>query len=497
MIGFRFSNGEYLELPERTSIQIAGDNPIFNLGSIPGERIYNFKVSLTNPNRINLGFAEQFNLVDKNTRIDGVTAYLHKTPWKKGTLRIRKATNEGFDLSFHVDTSSLAIKITDVSLSSIDFGSEAVNLVVDANSVYPNVNHVFFPVYNPGFYEEDKNAEYGLIVNDFANVMLTNSNTDGNKTKYPITPFPYLVYILEKLFTELGYYSLIGDWINEDFIRRVVIYNNQSLDSLDGNGVNVWSNSVNFNNHLPDMTISDFLIEVCTYFGVFPLIDDKENTVEFVKIKNVLSDQFYSDYNGRASQKYEVDPNDYSGLKFVMNPDSTDRHQDVPHNWMNHKVDDGGEKIEVNASTLSMRTPAGTHFDTAIPYAKQLGISDEFEQSDDNRCGLRFLVFRGMTQDNNGDDHPRGHYMTDTDSLRWKDDEGLVNKCYNEFVELKKSTEAVNRAVRMNITEYFNFNMNKKLMIDNVKYLVKSYRARILKDRGIEPVECVLQKVIL
>lgn len=483
MIDFRLPNGDDIDMSADSTLRVAGSNPLFTPGRIPGARVYRFRAMRTKKNQQNFGFAERLNLQEKTLKIEDVDLYIHKVRWKRGVLRVNEAGSEGYELSFHMDAGDIAQKLSGRLMTSLGLGSDPRDLLTI--STYPTMNYVMFPVKNDVFYSE--NANYGGTVNAYASgAYLANDST--NKTKYSLTPFPYLLHILNKTFQVLGYRGIAGAWTTDATIQRVAVFSNYAIDLLDGTGINVWQDTVTYNNHVPEMTVGKFLIEVALHFGIMYEVDDRENMINIHRIKDVLADQSYTDLSARTSKVYKVTPNDYHGYRFQSNIFSADELLSESMGWLAHTVDSGRQRIDSEAMPLLM--------DNGVPYTNTPGSSPEFGQGT-NQSGLRFMFFEGMVDDGAGGTKPKGNYEIAAQSLRWGGTTGIVEAFWQEFIDLQKITEEVKLQVRMSVPEFLNFDMKRKVMIDGVKYVVGEYQANVSRKTGLGDVDMKLWKTLL
>lgn len=489
MIDFRLPNGEDIDIDAGTTLRVAGSNPLFSIGEIPGTRVYRFRTLNTKKNKINFGFAHRHNLDEKTRKIEDVDLYIHKTRWKRGVLRVTEAGTEGYELSFHTDAGAISQKLKGRTMQTLDLGSDPLDLVTIGD--YPTMNYVMFPVKNAQLYYAGENSYNGYVNNWSGGAYLQNDST--NKTKYSITPMPYLVHILDKLFQALGYQGVAGAWTEDATIRKVVLYASYALDELDVNDINVWQSTVYYNRLVPDMDISTFLAEVALYFGIMYQVDEKENRVNIVRIKDVLADQQYVDLSALAAKQYKISPNKYSGITFKSNVFRSDELLRDNMAWLIHKVDGGGRMIETDVDTLSMRYP-----DYDMPQTRHLGSSPEFNTGF-NKTNIRFLLFEGMVDDGTGTGGtmPKGNYKIPALSLRWGDANGMVNSFYSDYIDFQKTTEKVSRSVRMTVPQFLNLDMNRKVMIDGMKYLIGEYSAGVSRKTGLGEVEMKLWKTLL
>lgn len=489
MISIQVS-GEFIDLDSRASFSLSASSPFFTRDSIPGSKIYNISAQITPLNQRVFGFSEKIDNSNRGKLFEDVRVFFSGQLWKVGTFKLRDVS-DAYNFSFHTDSGDIQLKIQNKSMPGADLGTGAIEL--NTSEIYPVANHVFFPVDAINFYGEngEVNSNFGGVINDYdaVNGRLLNSQIDGDE--YAIVPYPYLLYVLERLFQSLGYYGLEGDWIENENIRRVVIYNNTDLEHLD-----LAIDSITYNRHIANVGIGSFLIDVAIFFGVVPQINPVTKRVAMVEIKEWLTDPNYKDWNSVASRAFKIEPNQSDGFKFELTPDSGDSLYDKDPDWKNLVIGNGAEVITAQVGIMEMITTvrAATGGEWTIPHTLQTGVSEAYELGIDNRSALRFMLFNGLVNDSLGNAYPQGHVLRPGFSLRLDGVDGIVERCYSEYVEWKTYSELVERTIDLSISELMRFDFKNKVMADEMKWLIEEYKASVNKD-GLKATSVKMWKV--
>ncbi|MEI6853523.1 MAG: hypothetical protein WCL06_11795, partial [Bacteroidota bacterium] len=208
------------------------------------------------------------------------------------------------------------------------------------NKVYPEVNYAVFPMkiddmvsalgqaFNNVYYnttpcvnfwdmETGKFASPALMGDFF--LMINNLHVDETNTNiltyllaYNIfTPFPYNAWVFSNLFKKLGYFLENNPFENDEDLKRLVLFNVQSMNKLweeyahwvgsgnDGNGdpnpntdrylYSLEPNlSFNLKDHLPKVAVKDYLraLEDLLFFRCY--IDNKTKRVKVIFLKEIV-----------------------------------------------------------------------------------------------------------------------------------------------------------------------------------------------------------------
>ena len=480
-------NGEFLELDQDTAVDIDVRNPALEPGKIYGSKIVNISLPITPTNQRLLGFAEVPANTQPANEWQDVECYLHKLLWRVGTLKLRRVSGV-YEMSFYSDNGDVQARLKNRTMPGLDLGTDTPDY--QTSQVYPNVNHIFFPIKNVDFYG-NKNTDYKGYVNYYYGGSFA---TNGATNDYTRVPFPFLLYILDKTYKELGYRGIQGDWTTDAEIRKVVIYNNYAIDKLDGSGKNVFDTTITYNRHVPEIGIGDFLIDVAVFFGVVPMPDPKTGWVDIVRIGDLLTAS-YKDVL-KPGIAYEFVPNQADGYYFAQMRDDSDKLLEADSDWLTYKVGQGGERVETRASTLLVESDDDT-INTrtwTIPVVQQPGSSPEFDLGL-NRAPLRFLVYNGLQTDSAGNSYPQGHYATPAMSLRWDDGSIGLSKNYDEWMAWRDKTIKVERELRMTIGDFLARDITDVVMVDRLRYILGRLRAQVRIKDGIGPVRAELWKL--
>ncbi|WP_057935869.1 hypothetical protein [Algoriphagus resistens] len=463
---------ELIDINDSASFSIGGKSPFVTPGELYGPKVYNVSALDSRSNARIFQFASLLPNTGRVKSYGNVQIRFADLLWKIGTLKLRDFSG-AYNFSFHSDAGDIESRIKNRTLPAVDLGTDVSNMNV--GDIYPAANHVYFTVKNPNFYG-DKNPGFSGYVNLYNEGAgrLYNPTDDGDA--YTITPFPFLLYVLDTIFKDLGYFGISGEWTQDENIRRVCIPNN--YDHRTG--------TITYNSHVPPVSVGSFLIDVAISFGITYKVNPITRLVEIVRISDWLNDQSYTNFNNRANKGFKLEPNQNDGFRFWMREDGADELTQNNPAWMDIRVGNGSELVETNASPLTMITedsPMGGEW--TIPQMDQAGSGPAFELDLDSRGGLRFMLFDGMQTDSLGNAYPQGHYMRTGVSLRWSGTDGIINRCYQEWMDWKSYTEYMERTVDLNLVELLQLDTERKVMIDNLKWVVDEYDASIsVKGNG-------------
>jgi len=485
MIGFRVNN-EWLDLGNDQRIGIEIKNPLFG-NQISGPLTYPISLDLqSKQNRLALGWPDKLAVTDAEESFSDVQLYVENWLYKIGVLKYRGQSNFVSSYNFQSDAGDFSYLTDGVKLRDLALGIEALNLGVTAGN-YPTYNYALFPVYNPEFYGK-KNTAYLNYQNYYDGVFIANT---GAGNKHCLTPFPYLVFLLKRIF-ELYGYEIIGTWIDEAEVQKLVVHSNYAVDELVG-GVNTYTANIDFKNHVPDMTVNAFLVAIKKFFGLGMLFDSKAKTVKIVRLGDVLASDSYVDWTDKVASHYEDVPVDYKGVTLKCVQDSTDKYMEqLGNDWLEYRVANGDEEISVGASSLHIATavdeikPARTW---TIPQILQSGSSPEFDLGT-NYHPLRLMYYKGMVAG-----YPQGSYVGDTIDLRWDGANGLYLQSHKAWLDFLREGKPINRKVNLNLYDLDKLDPETPILIDYLKFMWTSVRLTVsAKKIEIAEVKFVLKR---
>ncbi len=196
---------------------------------------------------------------------------------RRGVLSILKASPSRYTCSIFI---GLFPKMwLDKSLKNLGLGGIRVvgDMITHANSTLTETvdtaDYVFFPVWNPAFYRisdsQTAQGDFAEVVNAYnGSTFITPSiitDPDGTSTinTNTLVPFPYLVYILKQIAHLFGK-NINGSFIVDADIKQLCLINTYDLIGQYPD----YSNQIDLRNHVPDITIRDFLNELITKFNI-------------------------------------------------------------------------------------------------------------------------------------------------------------------------------------------------------------------------------------
>jgi len=226
---------DYLVLDPKHTFTFIKNNPLFDIDIPSGEYTYPITVSMDVPNAKVLEFLNKIN-AEKSWKLKDVQTFFNDIPWQSGTLKPIKATRKKLELNIKTGTSILSdylknTKLNQLAFPIIDTINQTGLLAHMRDTVLnpQNHNHVFAPVYNPSFFDDEN---YTSFINDYA----PNGAVLGNFRGYEIQdyyktahiPFLFLKPILQKMFSDIGY-TLVWDLMDTDFFGKILLVNNRPL----------------------------------------------------------------------------------------------------------------------------------------------------------------------------------------------------------------------------------------------------------------------------
>lgn len=214
-------------------------------------------------------------------------------------------------------------------------------------------NRIAFPsVYVRELYEGNNTAFSG-VVNAFDGAgFLHFSNIDypnfgeAQKWKHTAIPFLYLKDILLQIFRKLKI-TVTGEFLDDPRLANFLIFNNRTLDFLritwfgveqvrvadsvlsgEANGLGQWryenvlSDRISLGNHVPDVTVTEFLKALKSYFGLVYEFNTLQNRVNIRYISTVIQQRSVLDLTKQVSRLYSITHKKETGIAFsYANPD--------------------------------------------------------------------------------------------------------------------------------------------------------------------------------
>jgi|GEM_PF-2155326 len=468
MIGFRVQE-EWLDYNATLGLEIR--SPLFETDSVPGTKSYPTPFADTPRNRRLLRFPARRSRQVGPVPPVPADCYLGGTLWRRGLLRYKNydsGKNE-YQYQFEADADALATQIDGVTLPALALPTIATPLQALTD------DYALFPVRNTTFYPAEKAPQWGKVVNYYNEAGQFEANTFF--TKFTHTPFPRVVALLRRMLGQFGY-SVVGSWVEDAEIQRLVCYSTRSLDEVQGFGS---AASVGLATLLPDVRVADLLIALQQIFCLGYLFNPVRKELTIRPLRDIIADQAYLDRRARAAWRDVSADSDGFTLGFTA-----DGGDELLKNftWPEVRLGNGKEVLRAGADTLRMVSepdPNAPGRQWLVPAAEQAGCSDRagLEMQDNSLGHLRFLFYRGMQADSNGVLYPLGSAGTinyagqqvGNYALAWDGPNGLYEQWHRGWLAFRANARIEERVVPLTLAEFKALNPARKDMVEGLLFL--------------------------
>ena len=470
MTGFQIAS-EWLDFGDTVGLEIR--SPLFDFGSIPGVLSYPVSFADTPRNRRLLGFPAV--RARRTGPVPAVEAdfYIGGSLWRRGVLQYQDFDSEKgtYSYQFQADADALATRIQDVLLSELDLGTLPVQLVAET------ADYVLAPVRNLAFYNQEKNADWGGVVNYYAPGATVPSTNSGAAQRYTIVPLLKVVPLLRRCLAAYGY-ALAGAWLDDAEIQQLVVYSRTALDVAGGSGV---AERFALADLLPDVRLADLLLTLQQLFCLGFVFHPVRRVVEVVALRDVVARTDYADRP--AGLTYRDVANAVDGFTLAFTTDTADELLKST-TWPELTIGGGKEKVQPAADPLRMvreADPLATSRQWLVPAAEQAGRSARpaFEQTDVRASHLRFLFYRGLQPDSAGNRYPLASAGTTTYSglsvgqyaLTWDGPQGLYAQWHKPWLDFRANARTEERAISLTVGEFLSLDPTRPDMVQGLLFL--------------------------
>ncbi|RYC69741.1 hypothetical protein [Spirosoma sordidisoli] len=294
----------------------------------------------------------------------------------------------------------------------------------------------FFPIRNELFFEESLSAATlpGFVRQPYINAWKgSNFLVDSATVKgYPVSPQFYLWWVLEQLFARAGY-RIDGDWIGQPEVQRLVILNQTAMQTRRVGIVDLTPLTVQPGQHLPAMSVGDFLKAIRQGLGLIFSFDGNRQVVTIRQFTDVVRSPAV-DLSPYMVDRYGVDAPASKGVRIIDQVDANDelfRDKDgnqLPPSSIVLGGTAEGERDEVQLGIAATQltyepAPDGGHW--IVPTLRQPGnMLDPYYKPSDrypnepglgqtglqlkNAIALRLVSYRGLVPGSNSLTYPLG-----------------------------------------------------------------------------------------
>ncbi|MDJ1472826.1 hypothetical protein [Xanthocytophaga flava] len=492
MIGFKIGD-EFLDLEPGATVSIELYNPLFQKeDQTPGLLTYPITAPYSRTNQRLLGNPENLSLAEPPQRDFPCQFFINHVLWKVGILKYRGFSGGKYTLNFQSDAGDFSALVKDVSMQAVTYRqgifSATIKTLDDEYALFPIRNSLFFEVD-----EENPIPGFNGYVNLYANGAFSG----------PIVPFPFLKFILSQIMAAYGY-TVSGDWLNEDYVKRLVIYNTFQPGYLGQAAGAPPSGSLNYQKHVPDEKITVFLNALRQLFGLSYIFNANSKTLTIIRLKDVVLDNNYIDWTDLSEMTYTEGVPDRSGYTLKQTVESEDElNKSLPVDWAEYKYGAGGEVITTEMSTLHTVKTVQNGRSWLVPATEQQGASVLYGTGENKKFSMRLLLYGGSQTDSLSNLYPLGSAVNETwsgapftnRSLQYAGPYGLYENNWKDWIEFLDKTRSVQYSVRLSMSDLLTLDPTRKVLIDKVKYFYEKIKFTVSMKDGIGKATIDLKKV--
>ncbi len=197
---------------------------------------------------------------------------------------------------------------------------------------YPLKNWTAFPVYNPDFFNNAPDSKFVLddlslslrqelfpVVNYYDNdrfpLFITGSRNDERYYNYnTFVPFPFLAYIIEKIFEKAGI-TITNNPFLHNRLRALCVVSSNAINTFDRFGSNPLMPSFNLADCMPDIPAAEFLSNVCQSLGIIFQYNAHDKTIAFQTLQSIMNDDSCVEFSNGIIDKPSLEVIQYDGLR--------------------------------------------------------------------------------------------------------------------------------------------------------------------------------------
>ncbi|MFC6999599.1 hypothetical protein [Rufibacter roseus] len=476
---------EWLDLPPDLVIQIEMWNALFETDRIPGTLILPIMLPHSATNSKKLGFPGHLSVARYKQPQEPCYVFLMGQLWRVGKLNLIKRTPRGYEVNFQTDVGDISVQMKETSLREIDLGTDALQLQV--SGVFPDSKYALFTVFNQNFFN-GQNVAFNGLVNNYTDSFLAGADN-------PITPFPFLLHVLHRTMAAFGY-TVKGSWLEEEEVKRLVVYNTYALHPA------VNGSLITFSNHVPDMKVNEFLKAIRTMFCLGMVFNPLRRELEIVRLSDVVADRSYVEWTHNTNRLYDWEPSPERGFKLEMSPDGNDELQKTA-TGLTFLVGAGQEPITAPVSTLPMEVAYGRLLPTAFQKGGNIGGSGE-----EGKFSLRLLTYRGLQPLEVGDDlYPMGTSgvvdvrgsQIGTDSIEWQGAAGLYERRHKPWLTFLSDGDRIETEQTFKVADILGLDLKKRAFIRHESGvftgLWEKVSISVSKQKGLQSAKVPIRRI--
>lgn len=469
-------DGESVDLTPGTKLVLEGFNPLLDFNTVRGSRVYGFTIPDTPKNRRILGFVNQAQIPYKNRKFY-CEKYVNSQLIERGFVVIQDAPAGSYNLYFTQNLGEIFGDLQTRPLPEINFGSLALPPALVANPELATASVVFPSIENPAMYGNQGVGGFVGVINRFS------AGAYDPAGRVPMV----LVKWLMEAFGELTGWGFTGSFLQDPDLSRLLLYNLYSLDGISGPAA-----SINYQNHLPDMTFGGMVLAFRQLFNLFLDFDVRRKVLTMDFGDDILGAEVTLDWSAKVAVGHTKVPDLQNRLELSYNIDNNDAlFKPIPEAFDKYTTAEtvntaGGSVTPIRSAFSTLQTnPA-----TGLAMTSQPGIS-VFNKDNTNRPLPKVLFWNGL----NPDGLPVASHTRNGKALAWHGAGNLVDTYWRGFERFKANTFLIRKDVALTPADLATFRFRNKVHIRGVNYIVGSYKALLGENKNVVPAELELWKV--
>lgn len=536
------ANGIQLDTRE-VNFNLNLKNPFFQ-NELDGSYAYDINLPLTDSNKKNLSqFAHRLSSNQKYPTVFSEVFFSGRKLFDGNFI----VTSSGKDIrgSIGIGQSNF-LYLSKKYLDEINYGSKTFADEAEALAYFNNIKNQFYPdvafalpvlksqsadTYLPsgttGYFEKEFMNKWDPLAETYT--------IDDSGDKGIIMPQMYLLFILNKLFSENGYFLKDNFFITDPEYSKLILFNiynaNGGIPDIDDKpGYDAEITNINYNFHIAHQTISSLITGLQNLLNVRFYFNHNTKSVKALDALEILNSTDFIDITDKIISGHQEEINEIDGFKLTQTVDDTDETSknfeeidsfiekfyggtvetinDLPSKYIGWKYyyiiseesfyiwDSITESWGATSSPfrfMFFKPNQDLSIESGITSLLDISPQMVFTTSaiDYRDILIRLMFYKGYVEyASSGDYYPTAqntynnkslqHYLSTLYLTRWK-----------KYLDFILNARVVTFKAQFSAADISSFDLSKKYRIDGIDYLIKEIKTPI-SDRTIEPstIEC-------
>jgi hypothetical protein len=414
------------------AITLERSNPLLEFETLRGSKILDF-VLPDNPtnnaifgNFGNMQVAFKFKDYFSEQFMDGRLT-------ERGFVSLKNVGSNGFTVFYTQNFGELFGDYQDTLLTELPLGNEVIPGTLPTNPSVATAKYCFPRINNPGFYGTN-----GGVVGYSGHV---NDHDGTNFMPGPKVPFLFVRFLLERI-TQVTGVKFSGDFLTDAILSRLVLYNVHSLDGL---------TEIAYSNHLPELTLRQFLIELRKAFNLAVWVDVFRKRVTLNFADEYFGRSVQKDWSNKFPELKFKSPEFSNRLEIDMMVDTSDaKMKPIPSGFERYASPSTNERDQLFKIATAF---SGVLEENGQLKTDQVGRSDQFSQGA-VRNAPRFCFWSGLDAGVPTSKNTYGGVsLTPT---------GIKNAYFSAYEKFRSKTYSVTTPATLNALDIADLDMHRK-----------------------------------